>query len=57
MLIDGRNRLAACSLACEEPTFTVFDGDPIAYILGANVRRRQMTKAQIAIVAVDAAFP
>ena len=49
-LIDGRNRLAACERAKVKPKFVRLNGeDPVKYILSANVARRQMTKAQIAI--------
>lgn len=53
MLIDGRNRLAACALAGVEPTFTTLNGhDPVAFILASNVQRRQMSKGQIAMALV-----
>lgn len=49
-LIDGRNRLAACRIASVEPTFTSLNGaDPVAYILSANVARRNLTKGQRAM--------
>jgi len=49
-LLDGRNRLAACKLAGVAPTFVKVDvDDPIAYILGANVHRRQLLKSQCAM--------
>ncbi len=49
-LIDGRNRLAACRMAGVEPTFTSINGaDPVAYILSANVARRNLTKGQRAM--------
>ena len=49
-LLDGRNRLAACKKAKVAPTFTTYEGDPVAYILGANLNRRDMTKGQKAMV-------
>ena len=48
-LIDGRNRLKACVLAGVEPTYTTVDAEPIAYILGANVTRRHLSKGQCAM--------
>ena len=53
-LLDGRNRLAACKKAKVAPTFTTYEGDPVAYILGANLNRRDMTKGQKAMVLVQA---
>ena len=55
-LIDGRNRLAACERAGVEPRNEVLPAnvDPVAYITSANVKRRNMTKGQTAIVAVRA---
>lgn len=51
VLIDGRNRLAACRLAEVEPTFRELplDVDPVAFILSANLGRRHMTKGAQAI--------
>lgn len=52
VLIDGRNRLAACEIAGVEPSFASLDGqDPEAFIWSSNAKRRQMTKGQIAMVA------
>lgn len=51
-LIDGRNRLAACEIAKLEPTYQRLNGhEAEAYIWGANAKRRQMSKGQIAMVA------
>ncbi|MCY0927040.1 hypothetical protein OTB20_12675 [Streptomyces sp. H27-H1] len=47
VLLDGRNRLAACTLAGVEPRFTRYEGDsPHALILSANLYRRQISKGQ-----------
>lgn len=52
VLIDGRNRLAACEMAGVEPHFEELNGsDPVAYILSANLARRHMTKGQRAMAA------
>ena len=57
VLIDGRNRLAACNLAGVEPSFTTLaDGvDPIAFILSENIYRRHLSKGQQAMTVVMAA--
>ena len=52
VLLDGRNRLAACQRAGVEPVFDVFDGDPVALIVSENMQRRDLTKAQKAHLAV-----
>lgn len=56
MLIDGRNRLAACKLAGVEPITRVLTTDPTAYVLSANVHRRHLTKGQQAM-ATALAYP
>lgn len=49
-VIDGRNRLAACKLAGVKPTFEKLNGkDPLAYIVSANLNRRNITKGQQAM--------
>ena len=49
-LIDGGNRLAACRIAGVEPTYASLNGsDPVAYILSANIARRNLTKGQRAM--------
>jgi hypothetical protein len=51
VLVDGRNRLAACDLVKVEPRFESLNGhDAEALIWSANTRRRQMTKGQIAMI-------
>jgi ParB-like chromosome segregation protein Spo0J len=50
-LIDGRNRREACRRAGVVPDYVLLDGqDPVAYILSANIHRRNMTKGQRAMV-------
>jgi hypothetical protein len=46
---DGRNRLAACKLAGVKPTFETRPGDPTAFILSQNIKRRHMTAGQRAM--------
>ncbi|GAA2138013.1 hypothetical protein GCM10009760_18970 [Kitasatospora kazusensis] len=51
VLLDGRNRLAACELAGVEPRFATYTGtDQRAYIWLSNVRRRHVTEGQRAMV-------
>ena len=50
VLIDGRNRLRACEIAGVEPQFTQLNGhDASAFIVSANLARRNLTKAQQAM--------
>ena len=56
MLIDGRNRLAACKLVEVTPHYRVIESDPTSYVLSANVHRRHLTKGQQAM-AVALAYP
>jgi hypothetical protein len=50
LLIDGRNRLAACKLAGVEPRFEALNGrDPRALIASANLKHRHLTKGQLAM--------
>jgi hypothetical protein len=56
LLLDGRNRLAACKRASVEPRFEVFDGDPVALIHDKNVERRFLSKGQRAM-ATAFAYP
>jgi 16S rRNA G966 N2-methylase RsmD len=53
-LLDGRNRLAACTLADTAPTFTTYDGDdPIGFVVSVNVRRRHLTEGQLSFLALE----
>jgi ParB-like chromosome segregation protein Spo0J len=54
-VLDGRNRLRACLMACVTPRFMTIDGDdPLALVLSLNVSRRNTTASQRAIIAADA---
>ena len=56
VLIDGRNRLAACKIISYEPEVIELDGDIDAYIISSNINRRHMTKGQKAM-AVAMIYP
>jgi hypothetical protein len=50
VLIDGRNRLRACEIAGREPQFERLNGhDAAAFIVSANLERRNLTKGQQAM--------
>lgn len=49
ILIDGRNRLAACLMVGVEPSYEVYEGEVIPFILSKNENRRHMTKGQRAM--------
>jgi len=54
LILDGRNRSAACTLAGITPTTRVFKGDDaekLAYVLSLNLHRRHLDTAQRAMVA------
>jgi hypothetical protein len=47
LLLDGRNRLEAMERAGLEPSDGVREfGDPVAFIISKNIRRRHLTKEQ-----------
>lgn len=47
VLLDGRNRLAACKIAGVDAKFVEYEGDsPVAFIIGANLKRRHLDKGQ-----------
>ena len=52
VLLDGRNRLAACKLVGVKPEYREYTGkDAQAYIIGANLHRRHLTESQRGTVA------
>lgn len=57
LLVDGRNRMAACALAEVAPTYTALppETDIEAYVLSLNVTRRHMTKGALAMASVEVA--
>lgn len=53
-VLDGRHRVRACEQLGIEPLTTEYTGDsPAAFVLSANVMRRQLTVAQRSILAVS----
>src|SRR4051794_28416384 len=55
VLIDGRNRWAACQIASVDPRFDVLNGqDPVSYILSSNIARRHMNAGQRAMTTAKA---
>jgi hypothetical protein len=56
MILDGRHRFRACTLARVNPTFTTFKGrDPLAFVISANLRRRHLTTSQRSAIAAQMA--
>jgi ParB-like chromosome segregation protein Spo0J len=55
LLLDGRNRLAACNATGTEPRFETWDGvgSPVDYVVSKNLRRRHLDVGQRAMIAVD----
>jgi len=54
VLLDGRNRLAACRLASVEPRTTIYTGtDPITFSVSQNIVRRHLTVGQRAFLALE----
>jgi ParB-like chromosome segregation protein Spo0J len=50
-IVDGRNRFRACEKAGVEPSYASLNGhDAAAFIVSANLARRNLTKGQQAMV-------
>lgn len=50
MILDGRNRFAACRLAKVMPVMEQFTGsDPVAFVVSSNIHRRHLTPSQLAM--------
>jgi len=52
LVLDGRNRLAACRLADVSPRFVEWDGegDPLTWVLSTNLHRRHLNESQRGMV-------
>jgi len=59
VLIDGRNRLAACALGKIEPVWQERDfrdeGEIVRFVIAANERRRHLTPSQRSMIAAELA--
>lgn len=54
VLLDGRNRIRACQRAGIKPAFREFSGaDEVGFIVSLNLKRRQLSKGQAAMLAAD----
>jgi ParB-like chromosome segregation protein Spo0J len=55
LILDGRNRYAACGIAGVDPATVKYAGkvSPTDFVVGVNLRRRHLTPAQKAAVAVQ----
>jgi hypothetical protein len=51
LLLDGRNRLAACEKAGVTPRFRIFDGHPLTFVVSENLQRRHLDTGGRAMVA------
>jgi hypothetical protein len=52
VVLDGRSRLSACGIAGVEPRFEKYaGGDPVGFIVSSNLKRRQLTESQRALIA------
>lgn len=55
LLLDGRNRLAACQHLHIDPETRTYPGDKaVEFVLSLNVHRRHLTASQLATVALEA---
>lgn len=59
LVLDGRNRLAACKLAGVEPDVLLWDREddgmsPTEWVIAANLHRRHLTRDQRVAISLDA---
>ena len=55
LILDGGNRYRACVQAGVDPAFTTFcNGNPVSFVLSANLHRRHMTSGQQAAIVASA---
>lgn len=56
IILDGRNRFKACSIAGVKPRLAEFKGtDPLAFVVSHNLRRRHLDESQRGMVAAKLA--
>lgn len=58
MILDGRNRSAACAIAQVKPVYEPFvgtDAEKLAYVVSVNIHRRHLTTAQRSEIAATIA--
>jgi hypothetical protein len=56
MILDGRNQYRACQAVGIQAAFLPYHGkDPLGYVISANLRRRQLSETQRAMVAAKLA--
>lgn len=54
-ILDGRHRYKACEELGIKPVFDTYKGNqPLNYVISTNVKRRHLTKSQLACIAVEA---
>ncbi|MCH9036213.1 MAG: S-adenosylmethionine-binding protein, partial [Chloroflexi bacterium] len=55
LVLDGRNRLAACQIVGVSPRFMQWGGSesPVTYVLSKNLHRRHLTTSQRAAIAAE----
>lgn len=54
-VLDGRNRLVACGMAGVQPRFEyVSPASPTQFVIASNLKRRQLTPSQKAMIAAEA---
>lgn len=51
VMLDGRNRALACRLLGIEPRYSIWEGDPVAFVVSENLQRLHMNESQRAMVA------